>query len=162
MKLTEFVSEICQSETSVLDKIDFIQPGQRRYQNELLDMFNEAVSSKDILMLDCLLIIAERDGLDDIYTEVLCSILQQEWHKSHEDIISLLEEIRDPKSVDCVYRATFLEKHNMDEEPAPLTIKCIWALAAINTKAAFEKIQILRASINVSIQEAAEAYLNKT
>src|SRR4051794_23418077 len=39
----------------------------------------------------------------DEFVEVLCHILKGKWHQRHEDIVSMLQVIKSPKSIDTLY-----------------------------------------------------------
>ena len=65
----------------------------------------------------------------------------------------LLEEIKDPNSVDCLY-TTCLTIPEYDENRS-LAKKCVWALGAINTPGSKEKLQKLSTSLDLIIKKAA-------
>jgi hypothetical protein len=123
-------------------------------------MIEEVSLDRKDIMLEYLLYIAEQDGLNKSYTHIFCKLLEQNWHEWHEDIVIHLEIIKDPESIESIYKSTFMEKDFHDDEPCPLTKKCIWALSAINTHESREKIQILSNSSNLSVKETALMELN--
>lgn len=49
------------------------------------------------------LAIIYNDGADCDYTDILLSLLDEKWHISEKDIVSILELIKDPKSIDKLY-----------------------------------------------------------
>ncbi len=84
-----------------------------------------------------------------------------DWHRSHEDIVMLLEEIGDPESIDCIFsmfskKPLYLEY----DDNCSLEKKCIWALGAIGSKYAVEKLTEISKSNNKVIREAALQQLN--
>ena len=104
-------------------------------------------------MLDILLIIASRDGLDKTYSPVLCKLLFEEWHFSQEDIVMMLEDIKDPNSIESLFNAAL--KIPGHDDGRSLAKKCIWTLKAINTKSAIEKIILLSHSDDEIIRKNA-------
>ncbi|WP_222594656.1 hypothetical protein, partial [Sphingobacterium faecium] len=68
------------------------------------------------------------DGADSDYTDILLQLLDEKWHISEEDIITVLELIKDPKSVNKLYEFA-LDVPDYDEMRA-IAKKCIWALSA--------------------------------
>ena len=125
---------------------------------ELLDEINTIRESKDDSLLEYVLIIASRDGLDTRYTRVLCELLKEDWHYSHEDIVMMLEEIKDPTSISCLYETSF-EVQNYDDGKS-LAKKCIWALGAINTPEAREKLVLLKNTNDPIVREVATMQLH--
>ena len=81
---------------------------------------------------------------DDDCTEILCKLLECDWHLSHEDITLALQRLGDPKAIKVLRRVAerkfdYLEYNNSEA----LARKCTWALADIGTpeaKAALEEI----------------------
>ena len=68
-------------------------------------MLDDAQSRKDLAQLECILILFFRFGGEEKYTFPLCQLLGEDWHIQHENIVMLLQKIRDPSSVECLYRA---------------------------------------------------------
>lgn len=97
----------------------------------------------------------------DKYVEILCKLLYEDWHFSHEDIVSLLQGIKSPKSIDTLYKTalTEFEYLNYDDTYA-LARKCIHALGEINTEKAKEKLILLAQSNIPIIKEKAEKQLH--
>lgn len=81
------------------------------------------------------------------------------WHTKIEDIISLLEDIKDPKSIELLYK-TAINVPDYDEMRS-VAKKCLWALLAINTPEAMEKIYLLKRCDDVYIRDGAAMVLSK-
>lgn len=80
-------------------------------------------------------------GYSAEYVEVLCALAEASWHQWHEDVVNMLDELRDPASVDVLYRVA-LSRHpyrDYDEHEA-LGVKCVWALYKIGTEPAVERL----------------------
>jgi hypothetical protein len=95
-------------------------------------------------------------GLSRNWVPQLCKLMQEDWHHSHEDIASALQDIRAPSTVDCLYQAA-LRKHDYlayDDREA-LAVKCIWALHDIGTPEAVAKLKLLSQSASEPISKNA-------
>jgi hypothetical protein len=124
--------------------------------NLVEDILNDIESTrekKDDERLELLLNIASRDGLNNKYTKVLCSLIIEEWHFSQEDIAMMLEEIKDNSSVGCLYAAA-IKIPNFDDGRS-LAKKCMWALEAINTDDAKHKLLLLSKHEDTIVREFA-------
>ena len=78
------------------------------------------------------------------------------WHTQHENIASILQELKAPESVDCLYQAAVVDLDYLDyDEAYALAVKCAWALGAIRTEQAKEKLHMLAKSENPVKRDAA-------
>ena len=94
--------------------------------------------------VEAALILASRFALSKELAPALCDLLEPDWHTRHEDIAQMLQAIKVPSTVDCLYRAA-LKKHAYlsYDNSAALARKCTWALYAVGTPEAFVKLQAL-------------------
>jgi hypothetical protein len=73
-----------------------------------------------------------------------------------------LQRLKDPDTVDCLYRAALKAFPYLDyDESHSLAVKYIWALRAINTPHAIEELKLLAKSDNPIISENAVRLLNR-
>lgn len=94
---------------------------------------------------------------------VLNNLLNETWHISHEDIASLLQEFRDPSSVEVLFETTQKEFDYLAHDDAfALGVKCMWALGDINTRKSKQKLEALSQSDNRIIREGAKFQLERT
>jgi hypothetical protein len=95
-------------------------------------------------------------GLSRNWAPQLCKLMQEDWHHSHEDIASALQDIRVPSTVDCLYQAA-LRKHNYlaYDDSEVLAVKCIWALHDIGTPEAVVKLKLLSQSASEPVSKNA-------
>ena len=142
--LREILDEIEEQQIGLGDYLPRIPYHAFLYTNDLVAEIIAAYHQREPEILQDLLAIAARDGVNDRYTEILCEIMKNEWFWINEEIAMLLEDIRDPASVDTLY-TTALNIPPHDEVRA-LARKCIWALVAIGTREAKEKIRQLKAA----------------
>ena len=155
MTLKEVIKYV---EDSVDPVIECISPDTFSYTDELLSNITLAQKNKDEYSLEDLLNIASRDGLDNRYTSILCQLLAQDWHHSQEDIAMMLKEIKDPQSITALYeRATnFLDY----DDGRSLSRKCIWALGAVGSDKAKEKLILLKNNSDPIVSEVAALELD--
>ena len=93
---------------------------------------------------------------------VLNDLLNETWHISHEDIASLLQEFRDPSSVEVLFETTQKEFDYLAHDDAfALGVKCMWALGDINNRQSKQKLKALSQSENQVIREGARFQLER-
>lgn len=122
----------------------------------------QAFAEKSVASVEYALALGFVFGLSRNWACQLCKLMQEDWHHSHEDIASALQDIRVPSTVDCPYRAA-LQKHNYlayDNSEA-LAVKCIWALHDIGTPEAVVKLKLLSQSASEPISKNALERLSK-
>lgn len=98
----------------------------------------------------------------EIFITPLCGLILQDWHYKHEDIATLFQDWKDPRTINALYETTnrpftYLEY----DDSYALAVKCIWALGDIATEGAFDKLKILSTSKNPVIKENACYQLKK-
>ncbi|MCG8710945.1 hypothetical protein JHU04_004263 [Brenneria sp. 4F2] len=116
----------------------------------------------------------DADELDDAITlififnenkipiEQLNRLLLEHWHYKHEDIASLLRDIKSESSVEYLFKATQEDyKYLSFDDSHALTIKCIWALGEINNDNARLKLcKLCQSDIDI-IKSNAEYQLSR-
>ncbi len=149
---------IKQAQESSNPTIESIPKNTFLYTAELLYEIEVAFKKKEDSLLEDLLAIAARDGLNHRYTSILCQMLKEDWHYCQEDIAMMLEEIRDPTSITPLYERAinFLDY----DDGRSLSRKCIWALGAIGTSEAKEKLILLKEMDDPIISEVATLELH--
>ena len=91
-----------------------------------------------------LMTLAYKYGLSRSWAQVLCDLLESDWHHSHETIALALQDIRQPSTVACLHRAAERRYAYLDyDDSAALARKCIWALHDIGTPDAIEALKSL-------------------
>lgn len=97
------------------------------------------------------------------YVDILCKLMQETWHFQHENIASIFQKIKSPKTVDCLYKAALTQFEYLEfDEAFALAVKCIWALGEINTPESREKLKQLAQSENKIIKDNAMNQLNRS
>jgi hypothetical protein len=116
----------------------------------------QAFAEKSADSVEYALILGFAFRLSRKWAPLLCKLMEEDWHRSHEDIASALQDICVPCTVDCLYRAA-LRKHDYlaYNDSEALAVKCIWALHDIGTSEAVEKLKLLSQSASAPIRERA-------
>jgi hypothetical protein len=127
------------------------------HTEEILNYLQLAIENKNADWVEYLTIAAHDDGLNKMYSKVLCYLLNEDWHYKHEDIVELLYDIKDPETVDCIYKATF--RYDEVDEMKALQRKCIHALYTIHTTEAIDKIKLLANSDDQMVSDFAKQFL---
>lgn len=134
-----------------------------QFKEETLSLLKDNVADKNGNGLANTLAIICNDGADRDYTDILLQLLDEKWHISEEDIVSILELIKDPKSINKLYEVA-INVPDYDDMRA-LAKKCMWALSAINTPEAIQMLRLLQNVDDPIIKENAtfqlEQVLNK-
>lgn len=130
-----------------------------RFKNETLSLLKDVIIKKDAVELSNVIAVIYNDGADRDYTDILLSLFDEKWHTSEEDIVSVLELIRDPASIDKLYEVA-INVPDYDDMRA-LAKKCMWALSAINTPEALKKLKLLQKSDDKIIKENATFQINQ-
>jgi hypothetical protein len=155
MKISEFINKY-KNTSDIPEKYKkYFSLGKKEHTSEIIELIKNSIVEHDDDLLDCLLIFASKDGLDNKYSSIFSELLKQNWHYSTEDIIMYLGDIKDENTIESVFQATKLEENNYSDEPCPITKKCIWTLGIINTDKALDKIKLLSYSKNINIKETA-------
>jgi hypothetical protein len=91
---------------------------------------------------------------------MLSKLLLEEWHYRHEDITTILQDLKSPKSSDALYDRALVKPVYMNyDESYSLARKCIHALGDINTEYSRDKLILLAASDIPIVKEKAEKQL---
>jgi hypothetical protein len=127
-----------------------------------LRLLNEAFENKDSDLVEEV-IFSESDfgEFSNRFSEIFCKLLQADWHYRHEDIAFILQGLKDPSTVNCLYNAAELQFDYLDyDETYQFARKCTWALADIGTPEAKAKLQQLAHSNNELVAQYAQKRLN--
>ncbi|MBZ3905473.1 HEAT repeat domain-containing protein [Streptomyces griseiscabiei] len=144
--------------------------GRTRTLDEVLAHFGE--SDGGALALRLLRDAMERRDADDVemalllhaaadapvgeFMEPLIEMFPAEWHREHEDIVSMLGRLRAPRTVPTLVLATRWVPERLDfDDCRALAVKAIWALGGIPGPEAREALEGLRDDENEIIRENA-------
>lgn len=161
MDINNFIDTLNSSNWPIFKELEKIPKDKNIYKADLVARLNKILIVKDEEKLEIILLVINQDGLVNEYTPVLCRLLEMDWHGLHEDIIMMLGDLQDARSV--IYIKKLITKAEQVEEyhdlPNPLIKKCIWALGSIATTESFNVIKSLLDSRNFVTRETAELEL---
>lgn len=130
---------------------------QKLYKTENLNLLKRNIEERDAVGLSHIIAIIIHDGADSDFTHLLLPLLNESWHTAVEDIISVLEIIKDPNSVNDLYIRT-INVPEYDDMRA-IAKKCMWALFEINTTESKDKLILLSKIDDEIISENADFHL---
>ncbi|MFJ3812160.1 HEAT repeat domain-containing protein [Streptomyces sp. NPDC090073] len=126
-----------------------------------LRLLQDAMERQDADDVEMALIVHAAAGAsDEEFLEPLTELFPTEWHRAHEDIVSMLGRLRSPKTVPTLVLATHWVPEHLDwDENRALAVKAIWALGAIPGPKARAALEGLRDAENTIIRENAAKQL---
>ena len=91
------------------------------------------------------------------FIEDYIKLAKEEFHEEHETIASYFQSFHLPQTIECIYELAIsdFEKYR-DDEYCQLVEKCCYALGAIGTEEAKEKLKLLAKSDKDIIREHVE------
>lgn len=93
----------------------------------------------------------------DFFTDILNRLLLCDWHKQHEDIVTLLQKISAESSVDVLYKAIYLKLPYLEwDDNFSYQKKCVRAINHIGGENARRYLELLCQEKNPIIRELAE------
>src|SRR5450756_1490554 len=125
--------------------------------DQVLDRLKQAADSKNANEIGQVMLEVFSVGVRPEFVPVLIDLLSQERHYKHEDIISAFQTLKDPRTVEVIYRASFIRHDYLDyDDTFGLARKCTWALADIGTEEALAKLRLLAKSENSMVSGYAQ------
>lgn len=85
------------------------------------------------------------------YVTILNTLLNCEWHYQHENMVMILQKLKSPSSISCLYKEISTDREYLKYNNESKIVKCLWALGEIGTEQALDKIYILANSENKMI-----------
>lgn len=143
---------------------EFLQQFPRAVERSklVLTLLEEACRSMSADDVTCALIVGFKLGFAEEHFGLLVSLLEQDWHRSHEDIVSALDDLITPKAVEILYRSTQkIPDYLAFDDTRALASKAIWALGNIGNKEAIGKLTLLSQSEDSVLREDALEQLNR-
>jgi hypothetical protein len=92
---------------------------------------------------------------------VLCRYITETWHKQHENIATLLQGFKAPESVAALADGMHIHCDYWYDNGDAFIRKCAYALAAIDTPEAIDKLKTLADDPNEIIKKYARHQLDK-
>jgi hypothetical protein len=112
-----------------------------------LELLEEAWAERNSTDVEHALIVSFSFGVSPAQLDVLMRLADADWHRSHEDVVSALDELRDKRAVDVLYYAA-LKRHGYlaFDKARALAVKAIWGLGNTPDDSAMEKLRLLAQS----------------
>jgi hypothetical protein len=127
-----------------------------------LKWLQEACETRNADDLSYALIIGGNFGLVPEHKDVLRRLVEEDWHYSHEDVVSALQTWPTPDTVDALFRATqWIPKSLEYDDARALAVKAIWALGKIPGAEAETKLEALARSDNAILRKNAVEQLER-
>ena len=109
--------------------------------NDLVKLFEHAISIKSPGEVENAVNATYTMDQPEDFVPYLKQLLASPWHFDHEDIVSLLQRIAAPETVDVLFKITTTKFEYLDyNDSKPLARKCTWALADIGSNEAKEAL----------------------
>ena len=141
--------------TKSIDESEFLSrfgADPRSDPHVTVDFLEHAIQERSADDAELAVTLAFYFGLSVTFVPSLNALLGEPWHFRHEDIAGALQLLRDPRSVDALYRAAETQLAYLDfDENYGLARKCTWALSDIGNADSREKLLRLAASQNPTI-----------
>ncbi len=126
------------------------------------ELLNDAVDRQDGDEVELSLILSFVFGVSMAQFDALVRLIPEDWHWSHEDAVSALEELNTPRSVDALFQATqWIPSHLAWDESRSLAVKAIWALGKLPGSDADAALVRLLDSRDKILQEEAQRQLRR-
>lgn len=148
----ELIEQLCSRTISVNEFIEKFSV-QTNLGEYLHDQWEEGLSTKNSLLLQTLLDVLCRIytakhppicKIDDIYLDDLRSLLYEDWHRFHEEIIDVLTSYEDPETekalTGILYRVIPAYEDWIEDGMVFVWVKILWYLARIKTPTSVETL----------------------
>lgn len=149
---------------SLISKEEFLRqfPSAVEYGKLALKWLEGAFQVQNAQDLDCALIVGFRFGFAPQHLDVLCQLMNAEWHHSHEDVVSALDEMNSPNAAEALFYATqWIPRYLEFDESRALASKAIWALGKLASSDADMKLTTLANSEDLFLRKAAAQQLER-
>lgn len=125
-------------------------------------VLSEAIDRRDPVDVEMGLILADVFGVSSELLPSLLSLVEADWHCTHEDVVTLLGRLREPAAVEALVRATQWVPAYLDfDESRALATKAVHALGVIPGERAEEALVELGESDIASVRTVALAQLER-
>ncbi len=131
---------------------------QENLTSEIRVMLSDVCREKDATKLEIILcVLMSFEESQYKLVDYLNQIILMDWHKQHENLAMILQNIKSPTSVESLYCTVYKRYSYLAyDENYALAVKCIWALGMIKDEYAIEKLkQIAVSADNRIIKENA-------
>jgi hypothetical protein len=122
----------------------------------------EAYKAQNAEELQCALAVGFTFGFAPEHKEIFRRLIGEDWHYSHEDVVSALETWPVPDTVEALFRATqWIPKSLEYDDSRALAVKAIWALGKIPGTEADASLKALARSDDIVLRKTAVEQLER-
>lgn len=126
------------------------------------ELLNEAIETRIPDDVECAIIVGAVFGFNPASLAPLITLLKQDWHFKHEDIVGAIGDFNSPDAVNALYEITqWVPTYLKFNNGHPLARKAIYALSAINAPQAFQALIKLQNDKNPYLVEVANDRFSK-
>ncbi|HEX8343293.1 MAG TPA: hypothetical protein VF657_00935 [Actinoplanes sp.] len=127
-----------------------------------LRLLSEAIAAKSRVDLEAALIVCGAFGVGPRHLPHLVALLPVDWHKQHENIVTMLVDLRSPDAVGALHHAAVSGPAYLDwNENRPLATKAIWALGVIPGGEAERALTELADDPDEIVRQTAQSQLDR-
>ena len=127
-----------------------------------IGLLRDAVRRRDGVDVEMALIVVATFEATPEFLTPLTELISADWHQKHEDVVSVLDRLRDPAALPALYEATQWIPDYLDyDESRALARKAIWAIGKTPGPAAEQILVRLSRSEDDILREEAERQLDR-
>jgi len=148
----------------MISKGEFLRQFPRGTSNGNLtrSILEEAIYAKNAEDLNCAMIIGFHFDFDRSYAQLLCDLIETDWHYSHEDLVSAIEKLQITTCISALYHATqWVPEYLEYDDSRALAVKAIWALWKLRTEESMRMLENISLSKDRIVRDTAIMLLNK-
>jgi len=149
---------------SRITKEDFLRrfPSAVERGRMALKWLKEAYETRNADDLSYVLIVGGNFGFVPEHKDILRRLIDEDWHYSHEDVVSALQTWPTIDTVEALFRATQWIPKSLDyDDSRALAVKAIWALGKTPGTEAETKLEALARSENTILRKNAVEQLER-
>jgi hypothetical protein len=153
----QLVRRLLVGEISNSDFCDLLSTTVDNASDVSIEVLRNGFLQKDAAAVEFGLFIGHRFGIKAQHLDILLELANADWHQQHEDVVSGLDLLRCPLSIDVLYQLALAKFDYLDfDEAFALGVKAIWALGNIGTTHAAARLTaILSCGNSVLVENAA-------
>lgn len=128
----------------------------------VLDRLKDAKRLKSAAKVNFALNIGFIFGFTQKHFDILCDLLVADWHYSHEDLVTAIDEFKDERAIPLLYKSALSKFSYLDYDDAcALARKAIWALGKIGNHEAEIALENLEECKESTISQYAREQLER-
>ena len=127
-----------------------------------LTVLENAYREKSPIDVEAGLLVGFHFGFTPDHFDILRRLSHADWHQRHEDVVTALGELHDPRTTETLYQAALKTPGYLEyDDSRALAVKAIWALGRLQDSMADEKLRALAESGDPIVKEEAAKQLRR-